>query len=153
MKPRFVIATLLVLALAVPATILAQQSKAEKEIRAFLEQARQANLQGGAEAIAFFDKHTADDWVRITPNGAIFGKSELLNGFKSGSLQVKKADWSIDKIRVYRNWALVTGTESGSWTLNGELLSGSGRWSRVLVKSDGVWKTLLYQSTKLPAKQ
>jgi hypothetical protein len=56
MKPRFLIAVLLVIALIVPAWMLAQQnSKAEKEIRAVLDELREANLKGGAEGAAILD--------------------------------------------------------------------------------------------------
>jgi len=72
MKRRFVILTVVILALAVPASMLAQQnSKAEKEVRAVLEEQRQANLMGGAEAATAFDKLFADDYVRITADGAV----------------------------------------------------------------------------------
>jgi hypothetical protein len=60
MKPRIMIAVLLVVALAVPASMLAQgSSKAEQEVRTVLDQSDQANLKGGAEAAATFDK---DSW-------------------------------------------------------------------------------------------
>jgi hypothetical protein len=64
MKLRFVIVTFLVIALAVPATMMAQQnSKDEQQIRTLIEESRQANLKGGAEAIAFFQKSLPDDYV------------------------------------------------------------------------------------------
>jgi hypothetical protein len=51
MKTRFVIVLLMILALTVPASMVAQQnSKAEKEIRAVMAELEQANLKGGAEA-------------------------------------------------------------------------------------------------------
>ena len=155
MKPRFVILALLILALAVPATILAeQQSKAEKEIRAVIEQTRQANLKGGPEAVAFFEKYTADDYVRVPANGVTWGKAQMLESWKAGTTKVEKAEWYIDKVRVYGNWALVTGTGTATWwTSAGEKLSGTARWSRVMVKQDGIWKTLLFQDTRMPAKQ
>ena len=154
MKPRFVIAILLVLALAVPASMLAQQnSKAEKEIRALIEETRLVNLKGGPEAVALTDKHAADDVVRIPPNGAFLTKADIINGFKSGGLKVEKWDIKIDQIRVYGEWAIVTGTDTSTWTLNGEGINAATRWSRVLRKEDGIWKTMLYQNTKLPAKQ
>jgi len=48
MKLRFVVAMFLVIALAVPMTMLAQQSKAEKEkeVRAIFDQFKAANLKG-----------------------------------------------------------------------------------------------------------
>ena len=68
MKPRFVIVTLLVLALAVPASILAQGSKAEKEVRAVIDELQEANLKGGAEGAVIFDKYLADDLTRLPAN-------------------------------------------------------------------------------------
>ena len=68
MKPRFVIAMLLVLALAVPALMLAQQSKAEKEIHALIDELEPINVKGGAEAAAALDKMFADEWIRIAPS-------------------------------------------------------------------------------------
>ncbi len=57
MKRSLAIVMLVVFALAIPASMLAQQSKAEKEVRATLEQFRQANLKGGAEGAAIFAKY------------------------------------------------------------------------------------------------
>jgi hypothetical protein len=80
MKPRLVIVMLAVLALAVPVSMLAQQnSKAEKEVRAVVEELREANLKSGAEAAAIFDKYMADDGVRIPATGAIYTKADVLN--------------------------------------------------------------------------
>jgi hypothetical protein len=151
MKRSLGIVTLVILALTVPASMLAQQnSKAVKEIRAAIEEIKQVNLKGGPEAVAFFEKHLADDLVRIPSNGALLNKADLLNGFKAGGIKVEKADWTVDQIRVYGKWAMVTGRDTSTWTLNGETLSGTNRWSRVLVKQDGIWKSVLFQSTRMP---
>jgi hypothetical protein len=134
--------------------MLAQQnSKAEKEIRAVIEESRQQNLKGGPEAAAYFEKHSTNGFVRIPPNGALLTKADIFNGFKSGGLKVEKWDITIDQIRVYGKWAIVTGTDTSTWTLNGEPIDAATRWARVLVKEDGIWKIMLYQNTKLPAKQ
>ena len=151
MKRSLGIVTLVILALTVPASMLAQQnSKAVKEIRAAIEEIKQVNLKGRPEAVAFFEKHLADDLVRIPSNGALLNKADLLNGFKAGGIKVEKADWTVDQIRVYGKWAMVTGRDTSTWTLNGETLSGTNRWSRVLVKQDGIWKSVLFQSTRMP---
>jgi rhamnogalacturonyl hydrolase YesR len=39
------------------------------------------------------------------------------------------------------------------WTLNGETLSGTNRWTRVFVKEGGIWTIVLAQSTRMPVKQ
>ncbi len=151
MKPRFVIGLLLVLALAVPASTVAQQnSKAEKEIRAWIEETRLVNLKGGPDAVVFTDKHAADNVVRIPPNGALLTKADILKGFKSGGLKVEKWDIKIDQTRVYGKWAIATGTDTSTWTLNGERINTATRWSRVFRKEDGIWKGMLFQNTKLP---
>ena len=82
MKPRFVIVMLLVLALAVPASMLAQQSKAEKEIRGVIDELNQANLKSGAEAALVFDKYYANEYQRIFSNGAVYTKAAVLDGYR-----------------------------------------------------------------------
>jgi hypothetical protein len=156
MKPRFVIITLVIFALAVPTLMLAQQnSKAEKEISALLEESKRANLKGGAEAAAVLDKYLADDFVRIPSNGSIINKAELLDGFKAGSIKVESLELSDVKIRIYGHTAVVTGIEAAKGTMLGREYSTKTRWTRVLVKRDGMWKILLNQSTRMlePAKQ
>ena len=110
MKPRFVLMALVILALAVPASMLAQQnSKAEKEIRAVMDQLKQANLKGGAEGATIFDKYYADDYARIAPNGAIYNKAETIDANRKGSQHVEAQDLSDVKVRIYGNTAVVTG--------------------------------------------
>ena len=150
MKPLFVIVVLLVLAPAVPVQMLAQQSKSEIEIRDLVEQTRQINLKGGPEAAAFFEKYLAVDVVRIPSNGAILQKADLVNAFKAGRIKVEKADWTVDQVSIRGKWAIVSGRDTSTWTLNRETLSGTNRWTRVLVKEGGVWKTVLFQSTRMP---
>jgi hypothetical protein len=156
MKSRFVVVTLLVLALAVPALMLAQQnSKAEKEVRAIVEEIRQVNLKGGPEAVALLDKYNADDVVRIPGTGQLNSKADVLNGFKTGTLKLEALEYSDIKIRMYGKWAIVTGIENGKGTYLGTPWAGAYRFSRVFVKRDGIWKTVLYQDTEVPkaAKQ
>jgi ketosteroid isomerase-like protein len=150
MKPRFVIVMLLILTLAVPATMLAQQSsKTEKEVRAVIEEIRQANLKGGSEAAAFFEKNVADDVVRIPGNGSLTSKADMQNGWKSGTLKVESLEESDITVHIYGKWAIVTGISKSKGTYLGTPFSGVYRWSRVLVKRDGSWKTELYQQTRI----
>jgi len=150
MKPRFVIIMFLVFALAVPASMLAQQnSKAEKEVRAVLEELRQANLKGGDDGAATFDKYIAVDVVRIPPNGTSVTKADMLDGFRTGKIKVEKMDQSDIKIYIYGNTAVVTGIDNSRWTMLGADYSGQFRWARVLVKRDGIWKSVLFTNTKI----
>jgi hypothetical protein len=151
MKPRFMIVTLVIFALTVPVQMLAQQnSKAEKEVRSLVEEIRQANLKGGSEAVAFFDKYLADDVVRIPGAGLLNNKADILNGFKSGKLKVESMEYLDIKVKIYGKWAIVAAIESGKGTYLGTPWTGTYRFSRVFVKRDGIWKTVLYQDTPIP---
>jgi ketosteroid isomerase-like protein len=141
---------LLVLALAVPASMLAQQnSKAEKEIRALLEEFTQANLKGGAEAAAIFDKYMADDFVRIMPSGAIYTKADMQDGWRTGKNKVESLELSDIKIHMYGNTAVATAISSAKSVVSGETISGKSRYARVFVKQGGIWQCVLYQNTPL----
>ena len=155
MKPRLVIVTLLVLALVVPASMLAQSSKAEEEVRAVIDELQEANLKGGAEGAVIFDKYLADDLTRIPANGAVLTKADLVNGFKTGKIKVDALELSDIKIRIYGHTAVATGISTRIETNMGARVAGGTRWTRLFVKSDGVWKNVLYQNTGIaePAKQ
>ena len=85
MKRRLAIVTLVILALAIPVQMLAQQnSKAEKEVRAVIDEIQKAVLKGGADAAATFDKYNADDFTLIQGNGAVSTKAETVEGYRSG---------------------------------------------------------------------
>jgi len=149
MKPRFVIGMLLVLALAVPASMLAQQSKAEKEVRAVVDEINQANRTGGAEGAAVFEKYLADGLVRVPVSGALLNKADIVNGFKTGKINVDRLDISDIKVEMYGKTAVVTGIEKRSSMLLGTDVSGMARWTRVFVKRGGVWQLVAYQQTKV----
>jgi ketosteroid isomerase-like protein len=151
-KRSLAIVTLVILALTVPPSMLAQQnSKAEKEVRAVLDELTQANLKGGAEAATIMDKYLADDMVRIPSNGSIFTKADMVDGFKTGKIKVEQMDLSDVKIHMYGNTAVVTGVISAKSTVIDASYNNKNRFSRVFVKRGGVWQSVLYQNT--PIKQ
>lgn len=149
MKTWFAMAVLLILALVVPATMLAQQSKSEKEIRAVLAQSDQANLKGDAEALATYDRILTDDYTRIPPNGTALNKAELLNSVKAGQTKYESLQHSDIKVRIYGNTAVVTGVATEKGIRQGNSFSGKTRWTRIFVKRGGEWKVALFQSTNM----
>ena len=155
MKPRFVVVALVILALALPASMLAQQSKAEKEIRAVVEEIRQSVIKGNPEYAATLEKYCAEDMVRIPGYGRLIAGTDFLAAAKKGATTVESLEISDLKVRVYGNWAIVTGIETGKGVQVGVPWTGTFRFSRVFVKRNGIWKTMLYQDTELPktAKQ
>jgi len=158
MKRHLAIVTLVILALAVPVSMLAQQNiKAEKEISTILEELRQMPLKGGDYAIQTTEKYYTDDMARIPGYGAIYTKADMIEGFKKGQTKAESFEFSDVKIRIHGNIAVVTGIESGRGHSGPSVTpwTGAFRFSRVFFKRDGVWKCVLYQDTELPksAKQ
>jgi hypothetical protein len=150
MKPRFVITVLVILALAAPVQMLAQGSKAEKEVRAALEEFRQANLKGGAEGAAILEKSLADDYTRILTNGAVSGKAQSLDNLRAGKTRYESFEYSDLKIRIYGNTAVVTAVVKTIGTTYGMATSPTGvRWTQILVKRNGKWQPVLTQTTRL----
>ena len=124
MKPRFVLMALVILALAVPASTLAQQSsKAEKEVQSTLAQLREANLKGGAEGAAIFDKYLANDFVRIPLNGAVYTKADTLDAIRTRKQHTESHDLADVKISIYGNTAVATGVLKS--TSSGPLAGGN----------------------------
>ena len=160
MKPRLMIAAFLLIALAIPATMLAQGNKGEKEkeVRAVLEELTQANLKGGAEAATIIDKLVTDDYTVVIGSGAAFTKSEVLNAWRTGQQRSERYDVQDVKIRLYGNTAVATGIlnskSAGALTgLPGQLVQA--RFTRIFVKRGGNWQCVLYHQTRIaePAKQ
>lgn len=146
---------LLVFALAVPVLTLAQQqSKAEKEVLAVVEEIRQAYFKGGSEILAILDKYIADDYVRISGRGELNSKADIQNGWKSGALKIESFEFSDLKAHTYgKTVVIVEGIETGKGTYLGRPWAGANRFSRVFVKQGGIWKNVQYQDTPIPAKQ
>jgi len=88
MKRSLAIVTLVILALSVPVQMLAQQSKAEKEVLAVVDEINQANRTGGAEGAAALEKYLADGLVRVPVNGALLTKDDILNGYRTGIIKM-----------------------------------------------------------------
>jgi ketosteroid isomerase-like protein len=150
MKPRFVIIVLLVIGLAIPSLMLAQQSKAEKEVLAVMDEAQKAVLKGGVEAATFFDKYNADDFTLIGPNGAVQTKAQNLEGWRSGKTGYQKMDFSDLKVRIYGNTAVVTGTVKFLGEQAGvKYTDNQYRFTRVFLRQDGIWKHVLIQNTRI----
>jgi len=148
MKAKVVFVTLVILALAVPAQMLAQMSKAEQEVRAVIDELNQSFMKGGATAITAVEKYTADDYVRITPGGAIYNKADMVNGWKNGTIKVDAINLTDLKIHLLGNTAVATAISNGKVTVLGDTYDQT-RWTRVFVKRGGVWKCVLYQNTAI----
>lgn len=117
---------------------------AEEEIKNLEEARNQAVLHGD---VATLDRTTADDYTFITLRGELRTKSDILQGFRSGSFHYESRQISDLKVRVYGNTAVVTGRSIQKGMENGKDYSGDYRFTRVYVKQNGRWLTVALQTT------
>ena len=97
----------------------------------------------------FLDKITAQESIRILPDGALQSKAELLGELKSGS--VTYASITVDEIlvKVYGTTALGTGRSAVNGQSNGKAFGGSWRFSRVWIRKEGRWQEVMFQLTAI----
>ena len=119
-------------------------SSTEQQIKALEDERNRAILNGDASAL---DRMTAEDYTFITLRGELRTKSEIVNGFRSGSFKYDSREISDLKIRVYGNTAVVTGRSNQKGKENGKDYSGDYRFTRVYVKRNGRWLTVALQTT------
>ena len=151
MKPRFVIVVLLIIALVVPATMLAQGGKEEreKEVRAVQRELTEAQLKGGAEGAAVLDKIYADDYTGVRGDGKVLTKAQEIEAYKSGVIKYQVNEIREFKIRVYGNTAADTSLAFSDNVRNGKRFKGATRNVRLWVKRQGSWKCVYFQTTRV----
>lgn len=121
-------------------------SSAEQQVQTLLDQRKEAAVKGDASAL---ETTTADDYVRIGPDGAVMNKSQYLDAIKSGRMKYQSIDVKDSKIRVYGNTAVTTGSADIKGTSQGRDMSGSYRVSQVFVKRNGKWQAVNIQTTQI----
>jgi hypothetical protein len=146
MKPRLVIVMLLILALAVPAVMLAQGSKDEQQIKKNIDELQAAGLKADT---AVMEKLLADDYIGIRGDGTVLTKAQEIEAYKSGAIKYAKNEFKDLKIRVYGRSAVSTTLSFSENMRNGKTFSGTTRSARFWVKQDGGWKCVYYQTTRV----
>jgi hypothetical protein len=149
MKPRFVLIALVIFALAVPVSMVAQGSKDEQQIRAIGRELTEAQLKGGTETAAVLDKYYADDYIGVRGDGKVLTKAQEIELFKSGAFKYQANEVKDLKIRVYGRSAVSTTVAFSENVRNGKRFSGTTRNARFWVKQDGGWKCVYYQTTRV----
>jgi len=89
-----------------------------------------------------------DTWVELGWDGKIVDKAKALAELKTGS--VDSIGMGPMTVRVFGNTAVVTGSDTEKSTENGKDTSGSYIWTDVFVKTNGKWKAVASQITKVP---
>jgi ketosteroid isomerase-like protein len=148
---RFTLLTAAVLALAPysdaqenRAASVSTHTRIKEEILEIEKERNRAIISGDSVAL---ERMTSNDYTFITLRGELRTKTEIVQGFKSGSFHYESRQISDLNVRVYGNTAIVTGRSIQKGRENGKDYSGDYWFTRVYVKQDGRWQTVALQTT------
>jgi ketosteroid isomerase-like protein len=120
-------------------------SGVKDQIKALLNQSRQAVLKGDT---SYLEKNAAEDYSRVGPDGKRVSKSDWVNAIKSGDVKLESIEISDVKVRVYGNAAVATYADDVKGTNKGQDISGHNQITRVFVKQAGKWQEVAFHSTR-----
>jgi ketosteroid isomerase-like protein len=123
---------------------------AQEEIKKIEQERNEALLR---HDVATLDRMTSNDYTFINQRGELRTKTEILNGFKSGSFNYDAREISDLEVRVYGDAAVVTGRAKQKGVENSKDYSGDNRFTRVYVKQNGHWVSVALQVTLVAKSQ
>jgi len=151
MKRFFILITVLLmstLVLSQEKSAPSPKKKAGGDAKATLEQMEKDRAQAVVKKdTATLEKMTGDQL--IDANGKMRSKAETMDAIKSGAISLQSNDVDDLKVQVYGNTAVVTGRSSPKGTIDGKDVSGPIRFTRVYVKRNGAWQSVLFQQTRI----
>ena len=122
----------------------ASEAGTKGEILQIERERNRAIISGNANAL---DRMTSNDYTFITLRGELRTKAEIIQGYKSGSFHYDSREISELNVRVYGNFAVVTGRSNQKGRENGKDYSGDYRFTRVYARQGGRWQTVALQTT------
>jgi hypothetical protein len=144
----------LLLALALPALVLAQGTDSaksnpdvEKAIVKIEHDMSTVLTKGDADTAA---KMLGETYYAVNPDGSTQGKAQFVADLKSHKLKLESNELDDMKVHaVNADLAIVTYRSTDKGDYNGHDLSGQYRWLDVLAKRNGIWQFVVSQGTKI----
>ena len=124
---------------------LAAQASTEQVVRQVEDRRVKAMID---DDFAALDAVLADDLTYTHSSGALDTKASYLETLKSGKTKYLTFDRTPSVVRLYGDTAVITG--AATLSLRGQAAPFSLRYTLVYVKRDGLWRTVAWQSTRLP---
>ena len=117
----------------------------ESEIKSL--EARRFQAMAAAD-VAALENLLSDDLVYTHASGWRQNKAEFLASIRTGEIQYHSLTSDDLKVRIYGGTAVVTGAVSIKAKAKGQELSVELVYLEVLVKQDGRWQLVAWQSTR-----
>ena len=147
LRPTVVLGLVLAWSAALP---LAAQSASETARIEQLERDRQDAFVRGD--IAALDRATADDYTTINGAGKLSTKPQMMANLRAGKTRVRSVTLSDMKARIYGNTAVLTGDYRDVNVRDGVTRETHALFTRVFVKTNGVWQAVAYEQTPVVEK-
>lgn len=146
---RYICGLVLIALLVAPNGSAQTPGSAEQELIKLENTWQQAVVKRDAPALR---RLYADEYMSTDQEGAVWNKAQDIDIDTTGASRL--ASFKLDdlKVRLYGDFAVVTGRNTSTGTLNGGAARGQSRFTDVFVKRDGRWQCVTSQATSI-AKQ
>ena len=130
---------------------LGQKHENRHEIDQLEDEWRSAMFTGDVKTMASL---LADDYMAITPYGAIESREDTLQSLRSGRMHFQSLVLTDRKVRFYGTTAIVTSLANvQASTANGPL-AGIFRYTRVYVRNpQGAWKIVSFEASRVTSRR
>jgi ketosteroid isomerase-like protein len=91
----------------------------------------------------------APEWKMVMPEGAIAGRAELVDLFKSGKLKIEDYQISGCEVHIHGDAAIATGVDQSKGKWDGESFDLRERFSDFYVRKNGKWICVWSHSSTL----
>ena len=118
----------------------------ELEVSYLLDRYNDALLKKDAKSL---DEIWADDLSFVNPQGQLLSKKDRMDNIKTGATDLKSADVSDKKIRVYGHTAVATLVVKINGQYSGQEGDGSFRVTTMWAKPKGMWQMVAVQMTPI----
>jgi len=105
-----------------------------------------------ADAV-WFEENLAEDYVLITPTGAMKTKRDVIRELATPGLKMEPFDPTEVVVRMYGDTAVVTGRMQQRFTLGGIRYANDLRYSDVYVKRKGRWVLVSGHASTVAARR
>jgi uncharacterized protein (TIGR02246 family) len=102
-----------------------------------------------AADVAALDRILAPDLTYTHSSSKLETKQEFIEAIKTGASKYKVIEPEDIRVRVYGSTAVLTGRCRFEVTSGGQELKPRVRFTDVYVKSDGAWRMVAWQSTRI----
>jgi ketosteroid isomerase-like protein len=114
------------------------------EVNKLEKQVRDSLVKGDTSVL---ERVTADDFVMIDGDGAVFDKNQSLQMMKDGSVKITAINVKDEKLRRYGDTVIYNGLGDVTVSVNGQEHTVAQRVTIVWARQNGQWKRVSFHET------